>query len=36
MRSSLFDFASQNGFKLLQSHQEKEDLETLFRNLTKN
>ena len=35
MRSAIFDFAQQNGLKLLQSQVKNQDLESLFRNLTK-
>ncbi len=35
MRSAVFDFAHDNGLKLLQSSQKNQDLESLFRNLTK-
>ncbi len=35
MRSVVFDFAHDNGLKLLQSSQKNQDLESLFRSLTK-
>jgi ABC-2 type transport system ATP-binding protein len=35
MRSAVFDFAQHNGLKLLQSSQKNQDLESLFRSLTK-
>jgi ABC-2 type transport system ATP-binding protein len=35
MRPAIFDFAHDNGLKLLQSQQKNEDLESLFRSLTK-
>jgi ABC-2 type transport system ATP-binding protein len=35
MRPAVFDFAHDNGLKLLQSQQKSEDLESLFRSLTK-
>lgn len=35
MRPAIFDFAHDNGLKLLQSQQKNQDLESLFRNLTK-
>ena len=35
MRSAVFDFAQNNGLKLLQSSQKNQDLESLFRSLTK-
>ena len=35
MRPAIFDFAHDNGLKLLQSQQKNKDLESLFRNLTK-
>jgi ABC-2 type transport system ATP-binding protein len=35
MRPAIFDFAHDNGLKLLQSQQKNENLEGLFRNLTK-
>ncbi len=35
MRSAVFDFAHDNGLKLLQSSQKNQDLESLFRSLTK-
>ncbi len=35
MRSTVFDFAHDNGLKLLQSSQKNQDLESLFRSLTK-
>jgi ABC-2 type transport system ATP-binding protein len=35
MRPVVFDFAHDNGLKLLQSQQKNEDLESLFRSLTK-
>jgi len=35
MRSAVFDFAQKNGLKLLQSSQKNQDLESLFRSLTK-
>ncbi len=36
MRPAIFDFAHDNGLKLLQSQLKNEDLETLFRSLTKS
>ena len=36
MRSAVFDFAHDNGLKLLQSSQKNQDLESLFRSLTKS
>jgi len=36
MRSAVFDFAHDNGLKLLQSSQKNQDLESLFRSLTKD
>ena len=35
MRPAIFDFAHDNGFKLLQSQLKNHDLESLFRSLTK-
>jgi ABC-2 type transport system ATP-binding protein len=35
MRPAIFDFAHDNGLKLLQSQQKNKDLESLFRSLTK-
>lgn len=35
MRPAIFDFAHDNGLKLLQSQQKNQDLESLFRSLTK-
>ena len=35
MRPAIFDFAHDNGLKLLQSQQKNQNLEGLFRNLTK-
>ena len=35
MRSTIFDFAQENGLKLLQSQLKNQDLESLFRSLTK-
>ncbi|MET2986489.1 gliding motility-associated ABC transporter ATP-binding subunit GldA [Aureibaculum conchae] len=35
MRPAIFDFAHDNGLKLLQSSVKNQDLESLFRNLTK-
>lgn len=35
MRPAIFDFAHDNGLKLLQSNLKSQDLESLFRNLTK-
>lgn len=35
MRPAIFDFAQQNGLKLLQSQVKNQDLESLFRSLTK-
>ena len=35
MRPSIFDFAHDNGLKLLQSQLKNHDLESLFRRLTK-
>ena len=35
MRPMVFDFAQENGLKLLQSQVKNQDLESLFRNLTK-
>ena len=35
MRPAIFDFAHDNGLKLLQSPQKNQDLESLFRSLTK-
>ena len=34
MRSAIFDFAQENGLKLLQSQVKNQDLESLFRSLT--
>jgi len=36
MRPAIFDFAHDNGLKLLQSQLKNEDLESLFRSLTKS
>ncbi|MGB5362252.1 MAG: gliding motility-associated ABC transporter ATP-binding subunit GldA, partial [Aureibaculum sp.] len=35
MRPAIFDFAHDNGLKLLQSQVKNQDLESLFRSLTK-
>jgi len=35
MRPAIFDFAHDNGLKLLQSQLKNQDLESLFRSLTK-
>ncbi len=35
MRPAIFDFSHDNGLKLLQSQQKNQDLESLFRSLTK-
>ncbi|RZJ66470.1 MAG: gliding motility-associated ABC transporter ATP-binding subunit GldA [Flavobacterium sp.] len=35
MRSAIFDFAQQNGLKTLQLNQKKENLESVFREMTK-
>ena len=36
MRPAVFDFASDNGLKTLQLNQKNKNLETLFREMTKN
>jgi ABC-2 type transport system ATP-binding protein len=36
MRSQVFDFAQENGLKILQLHQKHKNLEELFIKLTSN